>query len=296
MPQETKKILGGGGNKELVTKRSLCKDDIYVIARHNLKAYIQNLGVSFIDEDSLLDNLTFKTIHSTLLDPRPCGWFFQQFLKMAYSFVCQKEFYLSWDCDSLLIKEFTINLDSVFLNALPARISPNHPYYNTFTTLLNLKFNNNYQFMCEFMIFNKSIMQDLCKTLNQKQPQYFYQPIISLVNKDSKTYSFSEFETYANFVLNHYKDTYQLQFYPVYRCGARFFKEIPSLDNALVRDFGKTYYMLQFNHWDNPVPFARILHNQTLRKIIGFKNLMRIYFYGGFYKRDFKYRDDSPVP
>lgn len=205
---------------------------------------------------------------------------------MAYSFQTTKDFYLSWDCDSLLIRELHIDTNKPFLNALPIKIPTNHPYYNTIRKISNISIDNNHQFMCEFMLFNTAIMQDLCTSINPKNPKEFYIPIINAVNIDDTRYSFSEFETYANFALSYNK--YQLCFYPVYRCGGRFYDEIPNLNEPLLKDFATTYYTLQFNHWDSKVTFAKLLHNKTLRRIIGFKNLMRIYYYGGFYKRDFQ--------
>ncbi|RDU64777.1 DUF6492 family protein [Helicobacter sp. MIT 14-3879] len=283
---------GGGGQqnkndtKNIEKYREITYSDIVVIANRELKNKVKqiNTNIEFINEDSLIENLTYKHIESMLIDSKPTGWFFQQFLKMAYCFISYDDFYLSWDCDSLLIKK--LHISNVFLNALPIYIKPNHPYYTTINKLLDIKIDNNHQFMCEFMIFNKNIMRDLCSKLNPKNTKEFYKPIIDLVNIDNKIYSFSEFETYANYAINNY-DIYKLSYYPVYRCGGRFYDKIPPLDEPLVKDFAKTYYVLQFNHWDKKVPFAKILHNKTLRKIIGFKNLMRIYYYSGLYKKDF---------
>lgn len=205
---------------------------------------------------------------------------------MAYSFVCDSNIYLSFDSDCLLIKELEIDINKPFLNQLPADIPLNHPYFQTIRELLNIDVDYKVQYMCEFMIFNKFIMQDLCKTLNPCNSYRFYDPILKLIKYDDKKYSFSEFETYGNFAKQYKLYTYK--YYPVYRCGGRFYDSIPNLDDPLVKDFATTYYILQFNHWDSIVPFARILNNNFIRKIIGFKNLMRIYYYAGFYKRDFQ--------
>lgn len=238
--------------------------------------------IEFIDEDLLLDGLNIAYLRKFFDDD--AGWFFQQFLKMAYSFICKREFYLSFDADCLLIRD--LKIDKVFLNAMPTKIDINHPYFMTIQKLLNIKIDIAHQYMCEFMIFNKNIMQDLCKALNANNPTLFYEPIIRLVSSNKDKYSFSEFETYANFALSY--DVYDIRYIPVYRCGGRFYSEIPSMSDSLLKDFAKVYYLLQFNHWDKPVSFAKILHNRFLRKILGFKNLMRIYYYFGFYKRDFK--------
>lgn len=281
---ESKNIKSKPFYRNYINTKAISRSDIIAIASKEIKEDILNLGIGFLDEDSLLTNLSFTKIKSLLLDSTHTGWFFQQFLKMAYSFVCKEEFYLSWDCDSLLIKEMVI--DKPFLNALPAKIPINHPYYNTIRELLDVSLDNTKQFMCEFMLFNKPIIQNLCEALNKQNKEEFYLPILDLVNKDNKTFSFSEFETYGNYALKYHM--YELRFYPIYRCGGRFYHEIPSLEDELLKEFAKTYYLLQFNHWDNIKPYAKILRNRFLRKLVGFKNLMRIYYYGGFYKRDFK--------
>ena len=257
-----------------------------IIANVDMKKSILKIDntIEFIDEDLLLDGLNIAYLHQFFGDD--AGWFFQQFLKMAYSFICTREFYLSFDCDCLLIRDLKININKPFLNAMPIKIDINHPYFATIQKLLNIKIDSAHQYMCEFMIFNKNIMQDLCKVLNPRDSTLFYEPIIRLVSKNRDKYSFSEFETYANFALAY--DVYDFTYIPVYRCGGRFYDKIPTLQDSLLRDFAKVYYLLQFNHWDKPVWFAKILHNKFLRKILGFKNLMRIYYYFGFYKKDFK--------
>ena len=203
---------------------------------------------------------------------------------MAYAFICKEEFYLVWDSDSLLIRELIIDLENPFLNAIPHSIDSNHPYINTMHELLNINRKCKYQFMCEFMLFKKSIMLDLISKLGGKE---FYIPILNKAISNPKKYSFSEFETYARFSLS--ANIYELKYYPVYRCGARFFASIPNLNNALIKEFAKTYYTIQFNHWDRKVAFAKIIENKILLSIFGLKNLMRIYYYFGFYNKDTKY-------
>lgn len=275
--------MGGGSSK--ITK--IAYEDIVVIANLKMKSNIESINnrIIFIDEDNLINGLDTTKIKNCI-DNKGINyaWYFQQFLKMAYAFICKEEFYLVWDSDSLLIRELLIDLQSPFLNALPHSIDSNHPYINTMHELLNINRKCKYQFMCEFMLFKKSIMLDLIAKLGEKE---FYIPILNKAISNPKKYSFSEFETYARFSLS--TNIYELKYYPVYRCGARFFASIPDLNNALIKEFAKTYYTIQFNHWDRKVAFAKIIENKILMSIFGLKNLMRIYYYFGFYNRDTKY-------
>lgn len=277
------RIIGGGSRK--IEKISY--ENIVVIANNKIRDIVESINnrIIFIDEDNLINGLDTTKIKNCI-DNKGINyaWYFQQFLKMAYAFICKEEFYLVWDSDSLLIRELLIDLQNPFLNALPHSIDSNHPYINTMHELLNITRKCKYQFMCEFMLFKKSIMLDLISKLGGKE---FYIPILNKAISNPNKYSFSEFETYARFSLS--TNIYELKYYPVYRCGGRFFDSIPRLDNELIKKFSKTYYTIQFNHWDRKVKFAKILENKILMSIFGFKNIMRIYYYFGFYKRDTKY-------
>ena len=74
-----------------------------------------NLGeqVGFIHEDHILP---FSDVHKIMKDvlqredvPRGVtGWYYQQFLKMQYSAVCEDDYYLVWDGDTIPCKPFTM--------------------------------------------------------------------------------------------------------------------------------------------------------------------------------------------
>jgi hypothetical protein len=62
-------------------------------------------GVEFYDEDSLIENLTLSKIRNIMKNitgtSERSGWYFQQFLKMAYAYKCQCGHYLIWDSDTI---------------------------------------------------------------------------------------------------------------------------------------------------------------------------------------------------
>ena len=64
--------------------------------------------IRFLNEDTVVPGLTFSSLHSLLKErqaEKRTGWYFQQFIKMAYSLVSDTEFYLSWDADTLPLRE-----------------------------------------------------------------------------------------------------------------------------------------------------------------------------------------------
>jgi hypothetical protein len=94
---------------------NLCLDKVYtnlnprkiiIVANKEIKNYIQeNEYIEFCDEDNLIENLKLDTIKCLMkiftdTDNRG-GWYFQQFLKMAYAMKSKTKYYLIWDSDTI---------------------------------------------------------------------------------------------------------------------------------------------------------------------------------------------------
>ena len=76
---------------------------------------------TLIDENELLPGLTFSTVADILMKYCPnkrlnVGWYFQQFLKLGFarSKYC-KDYYLSWDADTLPLAPITFFEDEHLL-------------------------------------------------------------------------------------------------------------------------------------------------------------------------------------
>ena len=83
--------------------------NIYIITKRNCFRYLysfKNYAIKCIDEDNLLDGLTFdnvkRCIENHQLIGQRVGWWFQQFLKMAFAYSpYAKEYYVVWDADTI---------------------------------------------------------------------------------------------------------------------------------------------------------------------------------------------------
>jgi hypothetical protein len=79
---------------------------IIVVANKEVKNLIcENQHVEFCDEDELVENLTLNNIKSCMIsivgNSNRSGWYFQQFLKMAYAIKSELKYYLIWDSDTI---------------------------------------------------------------------------------------------------------------------------------------------------------------------------------------------------
>ena len=96
-------------NKNLI-EQNLGITQFVVIGSSDVKNYIKNIkNITFIDENKLFKGLDIQRIKKILIDKtksdQRAGWYFQQFLKMSYSIICEDEYYLVWDSDTLPLKK-----------------------------------------------------------------------------------------------------------------------------------------------------------------------------------------------
>lgn len=207
-------------------KENLPCKKIVVIGKEDLYDDIKNDPyLNFVNEDKLVEGLTFekvKNIKKTISNNGGrAGWYFQQFLKMAYANVCQDEYYLIWDADTIPIKPLSF-FDA---NGIPYMDYRNYePKDECYTeTQLNLLPNQllykkeHKSFIAEHMLINVKIMRELIDKLtneNSNGKSTFFENIMYSIPRSKINLSgFSEFECYAAYVLNTHNDSYKLRFW-----------------------------------------------------------------------------------
>ncbi len=199
-----------------------CKE-IVLIGNEKLRQAIGEMcKVRFVNEDSLIPGLTFESVRKLKLKlsgtKRRTGWYFQQFLKMAYSFICQEEYYLVWDADTIPINQINFfHRDHPYL-AYRDFVSEDKCYDKAQNLLLpngELKKSVHISFIAEHMLFNVSIMREFIRALESNDNNsgvLFYEKIMNCIPKKYINLSgFSEFEAYAAYVIKFHKNFYELR-------------------------------------------------------------------------------------
>jgi hypothetical protein len=171
-----------------------------------------------VDEDKLYNGLTLQRIkdicHTNNISRSP-NWYFQQFLKMSYANVCVDDCYIVWDADSIPLKH--VEFRNSKTDKLKFFTTGEHyiPYFNTIDMLFegNVSKCINKSFISEAMIIDKKIMLELIRKIENNHKicgHAFYEKILSCVRQKTQAYSFSEYETYGNFVLTYYPKRYEV--------------------------------------------------------------------------------------
>ena len=263
--------------------------NIAFVGDSDLKKLIaaDGLNAHYIDENSIIPfnevYLYLTKLLSNLLNgeklPRGiCGWYYQQFLKMAYSRICEDSYYMVWDGDTIPCKTFTM-FDKEGRAYLDLKNEHHETYFKTLSRILpgTGKIVEK-SFISEHMLFNCNYMKEILDKIesNKALPGVsFWQKILNAIDTNDLQYnSFSEFETYGSYVYSHYPESHSLRTWNSFRYGGDYFnsEKINDTDyDWLSRDF----YAISFekgsyiredhaNLFDNPYYQEKLSARQML--------------------------------
>lgn len=182
-----------------------------------------NAFVEVLDENSILENISFDCVKKTLVNhgspAKRTGWFLQQFIKLGFALseYCDTDYYLSWDADTLPLRNiefFTSDGKPIFTK----KKEHNQAYFDTLSKILKLGEYADFSYIAEHMMFNKNVMTEMLGDIEKSaiDGDSWYEKIINATDSTNVN-SFSEFETYGNFCLNHYPDMYATQVLNTFR-------------------------------------------------------------------------------
>lgn len=157
-------------------------------------------GCTFVNEKTVLP-ITKKHIRYRSRTWDRSGWLYQQLLKLSGNTICTRKHYLVIDADTVLIRphRFLKRGKTVFY----CRNWSQGEYFNMYRRLLGRKASASPSFVAHYMLFDRSKVARLKKTIEARHGLPWYRAIIRLTNK-AKQFGFSEYETYGNFFRSQY--------------------------------------------------------------------------------------------
>ena len=237
-------------------------------------------NVHFIDGNDLCAGMNRENISALMEQVTKgsgyrAGWYFQQFIKMAYAFYCDNEYYAVIDLDTVPNKiNFFDQENPVFFIS-----DENHQeYFETMESLLpgRVQKYGEKSFVNQFMIFNKKYMLELIRLIGKSDiaGDDWWCKIINAINPEyiSKA-GFSEFETYGNYVMNYHPDTYKIAICNQCRSAAAFISMDPRV-NMLKWAF-ESYDVLTLEKWSASSLWYSI--SKCFYKFIPMRTIARIH-------------------
>lgn len=156
------------------------------------------------------------------------GWYYQQFLKMQYSRICQKEYYLVWDGDTIPCKKFSMFREQDDIPYLDMKREFHEQYFETLGKLFpGMHKCLKKSFISEHMLIKCDIMKQMLLDIESNQDipgETFWEKIIHAIEPEKiQESSFSEFETYGTYLCFKYPAVYRLRDWHSFRLGGEFF-------------------------------------------------------------------------
>jgi len=164
--------------------------------RERMVKFCELKRCTFVDENTVLP-ITKNDIRYRSRKWDKSGWLFQQLLKMSGDTLCASKHFLVIDADTVLIRPhvFISGNKTVFY----CRNWSQPEYFKTYRRLLGKKPASPSSFVAHYMLFSKSKLAKLKRTIESKHRTSWYSAILRTMDK-SKPFAFSEFETYGNFL------------------------------------------------------------------------------------------------
>ena len=185
---------------------------VYIITDSRMAKYLPEQVNScdlckVIDENKLVKGLSLARVESITKilgrhHTKP-GWYYQQFLKMGFAMsrYCETDYYLSWDSDTIPLKEIEFfNKDNHPYFTMKSEF--HKPYFDTMQRVLSINKTNPSSYIAEHMMFNKHVMEEMIAKIedsNVNGKVWFEKILNSLEPEMVSTFSFSEFETYGTY-------------------------------------------------------------------------------------------------
>lgn len=242
-----------------------------------------NTKIKIIDENQIIDFTQIKECIQSRFNSKylkRAGWYYQQFLKMAFSQITDDDFYLVWDSDTIPLKKielFNKNKKPFF----DFKTEYHKPYFETLAQLIPnycKSFENS--FISEHMVINAKYMRELIDLIESNEKikgKRFYEKIINTINtKDFLKSGFSEFETYGTYVYKNYPNAYVYRPWISLRTGKRFLSPRSLNNKSLVEWLSKYYDAISFEKSDKGSLKKIIVKSEFFRRRYNAKDLEKI--------------------
>jgi hypothetical protein len=169
---------------------------IYLISPKGKESKYSESNLTKLNDNDILD---FHKLKEELKLER-FGWYYQQFLKYKSVLTLDGEDFLIIDGDTVIKPSLALR-DTLFTTDKPTVAG----YSNLYSQLFPQHKLNGKSFITNQMLFNKKYLQELVDKIEETNSSTWIEIVATLV-KENKNMMFSEYQVYAEYLLNTKKD------------------------------------------------------------------------------------------
>ena len=204
------------------------------------------------DEEELIPGMTLESLRKVALPffPRGAGWYFQQFLKLAFVDVSNNDrHYLIWDADTVLLRSLEL-FDEQGRPFYTKAEEHHRPYFSTFEALFGVSAEREFSFISQHQVIDKNVLREMFAEIQARHPASRSWAWAIMDNlKGEGTNLFSEYETYGHFLKLRYPGTFSVRSLEWNRRGGGRFGLRPS--RLRLRRLARNYDFAAFEAGDN---------------------------------------------
>jgi Family of unknown function (DUF6492) len=226
---------------------------------------LQNCTIEVVDEKSVIPGLSASVVARHIpahLPGRQSGhWYYQQFLKMAFSrFAAKYPFYLIWDADTVLARPIRFFERGAVL--LTASHEWHKDYFRTLARILPDVRIPGRSYISQHLLVYREHMLALLDELSSHGMPWWQYVLSSLAGRTPQ--QFSEYETYAAYCLTRWPNCYRSIWRRWLRHGRSYFgQELKFADVSLIGDL---FDFVAFEDWDRG-PRSRVMRRVLRERI-----------------------------
>jgi hypothetical protein len=219
--------------------------NIYIVAPISaaIEACAMQYQCVFVPENTICDT-TKSSIGFVINKYDRSGWIYQQLLKLNFDKVGTCENYLVVDADTVFIKNTRFDKQGKFYFDFSDEF--HQPYFQSFELLTGLQHHMPISFIAHYMFFNKSKLRSLKALIEKTSGCNIENAIIELKEKVKEYSYFSEYETYANYCLQSFKDEYRIRYWFNKSLPQRNIANIHQIENT--NSLYRTYSFHSYNY------------------------------------------------
>ena len=254
-------------------------------------------NIRFIMENELLgidsiQNIMRKAAPNEIREDavKRSGWYLQQFLKMLYAYVCEDDYYMVWDSDTVPLVPIVMTHHGKPIFHMKEEYYQS--YFNTMGKILpGLGKREKKSFISEHMLIQCDIMKKMIEEIESNkdvQGTRSYEKILYSIEKDMLSHSgFSEFETYGTYTDIRFPDLYEKSLYQSLRDGSKYFvsEAFGEKEAAWIK---KKYQAVSFDHSDVLLPEHVFFTISLLQKMFKFDDMAAFFSFMRNKKNEFK--------
>jgi hypothetical protein len=161
-------------------------------------------AVEVINENALLKGFDRQSFQRRPIPyfPRSFGWYLQQFLKIEHCRQSSARYCLVWDADTVPLRGFDF-LDATGRIYLTKAEEFHEPYFHTFRELFGVPAPSTQSFISQHMFVDCGAMQSMCSLMEERHKVGHWTEALGAIleGHPNRANLFSEYETYANYML-----------------------------------------------------------------------------------------------